>query len=200
VPLHNHVKINGPEIAKVLEPGERLLALGIYRGPLNPDTRGLERADDELSEFEQRHLREHGERLPRSDKVFELGQFNTDMFNNLMSGTAGSGAADSYAGLMWRAGKAMGPGIVHWAVTDRRFLLIQRPPAGTSGPWTIGFAVPRAAVRSARRHFKILFGWGQVEVTFADGSMLAILAGLIDVGLANQMIRALTGGGTGGDR
>jgi hypothetical protein len=57
----------------------------------------------------------------------------------------------------------------------------------------MGFAVPRSAVRSARRHFKILFGWGQVEVTFVDGSMLAILAGLVDVGLANQMIHALTG-------
>jgi hypothetical protein len=30
-------------------------------------------------------------------------------------------------------------------------------------------------------------------VTFVDGSMLAILAGLVDVGLANQMIQALTG-------
>jgi hypothetical protein len=194
VPILNHVKINGPEIAKVLEPDERLLALGIYRGPLNPDTRGLERTDDELSKFEQKYMQEHGHRLPVSDKVFELGQFNTDKFNNLLSGTAGSGAANSYAGLMWRAGRAMGPGIVHWAVTDRRFLLIQRPPAGEKGPWRIGFAVPRQAVRSARRHVKILFGWGQVEVTFADGSMLAILAGLLDVGLANQMIRALNEG------
>jgi hypothetical protein len=197
VPLLNHVKINGPEIAKVLEPGERLLALGIYRGPLNPDTRGLERTDDELSRFEQGYVQEHGHRLPESDKVFEAGQFNTDMFNRLMSGSAGAGAADSYAGLLWRAGKAMGPGIVHWVVTDRRLLLMRRPPAGSKGPWTMGFAVPRSAVRSARRHFKILFGWGQVEVTFVDGSTLAILAGLVDVGLANQMIHALTGEETG---
>lgn len=193
MPLLNHVRINGPEIAKSLEPGERLLALGLYRGPLNPDTRGLERTEGELSPFEQRYVREHGHRLPESGRVFEAGQFNTEMFNNLMSGSAGAGAANSYAGLMWRAGKAMGPGIVHWVVTDRRFLLMQRPPAGSKGPWTMGFAVPRGAVRSARRRFKILFGWGQVEVTFVDGSMLAILAGLVDVGLANQMIRALTG-------
>jgi hypothetical protein len=110
-----------------------------------------------------------------------------------MSGSAGSGAANSYAGLIWRAGKAMEPGTVHWVVTDQRFLLMKRPATGTQGPWTIGFAVPRSAVRSARRHFKLLFGWGQVEVTFADGSMLAILAGLLDVGIANQLIRALTG-------
>ena len=192
MPLLNHVKINGPEIAKVLGPGERLLALGIYRGPHNPDTRGLERTGDELSPFEQRYVQEHGHRLPEQDKVFEAGQFNTEMFNNLMSGSAGSGAAGSYAGLLWRAGKAMEPGIVHWVVTDRRFLLMRRPPAGAKGPWSIGFAVPRAAVRSARRHFKLLFGWGQVEVTFVDGSMLAILAGMLDVGIANQLIRALT--------
>ena len=192
MPLLNHVKINGPEIAKVLAPGERLLALGIYRGPLNPDTRGLERTDDELSGFEQRYVREHGHRLPQSDKTFELGQFNTDNFNNLMSGSAGSGAAGSYAGLMWRAGRSMEPATVHWVVTDRRFLLMKRPEAGAQGLWSIGFAVPRSVVRSARRHAKVLFGWGQVEVTFVDGSMLAILAGMLDVGIANQMVRALT--------
>jgi hypothetical protein len=192
VPLLNHVKINGPEIAKVLEPGEQLLALGIYRGPLNPDERGLERSDDELSGFEQRYVQEHGHRLPESDKVFEAGQFNTDRFNEALSGSAGTGAVDSYAGRMWRAGAAMGPGIVHWVVTDQRFLLMRRPSAGAKGPWSIGFAIPRSAVRSARRRFKLLFGWGQVEVTFVDGSVLAILAGLLDVGLANQLIRALT--------
>lgn len=192
MPLLNYVKINGPEIAKVLQPSERLLALGIYRGPHNPDTRGLARTDDELSAFEQRYAQEQGHRLPASDKVFEAGQFNTEIFNDLLSGSAGSGAANSYAGLMWRAGKAMQPGIVHWVVTDRRFLLMRRPQAGAKGPWSIGFAVPRSAVRSARRHFKVLFGWGQAEVTFVDGSMLAILAGMVDVGLANQLIRALT--------
>jgi hypothetical protein len=192
VPLLNYVKINGPEIAKVLAPGERLLALGIYRGPLNPDVRGLERTDDELSPFEQRYVQEHGHRLPQSDKVFEAGQFNTEMFNQLLSGSAGSGAANSYAGLVWRAGKAMQPGIVHWVVTDRRLLLMRRPQAGAKGPWSIGFAVPRSAVRSARRRFRLLFGWGQVELTFVDGSMLAILAGMLDVGLANQLVRALT--------
>jgi hypothetical protein len=166
VPLLNHVKIHGPDIAKVLEPGERLVALGIYRGPHHPDTRGLDPQ-------------------PGQDKLFELGQFNTQIFNRLLSGSAGSGGPDSYAGTMWRAGTAMGPGIVHWAVTDRRFLLLRRP-------WTIGFALPLSAVRSARRRFQPLFGWGQVEVTFADGSMLAILAGLLDVGLANRLIRALT--------
>lgn len=195
MPLINHLKIDGPEIAKVLEPGEQPLALGIYRGPLNPDTRGLERTGDELSPFERRYVQEHGERLPESGRVFEAGQFNTDIFNNVMSGSAGSGAAGSYAGLLWRAGKAMEPGIVHWVVTDRRFLLMKRPPAGSPGPWVIGCAVPRAAVRSARRRFKLLFGWGQVEITFVDGSMLAVLAGLVDVGLANQMIGALTADG-----
>jgi hypothetical protein len=185
------MKINGPEIAKVLEPGERLLALGIYRGPHNPDTRGLERTDDELSPFEQRFVQEHGHRLPESEKVFEGGQFNTEMFNLLLSGRAGLGGANSYAGLMWRAGKAMEPGMVEWVVTDRRLLLMKRPQIGATGPWSIGFAVPRSAVRSARRHFKLLFGWGQVEVSFVDGSMLAILAGMLDVGIANQLIRAL---------
>lgn len=191
MPLLNYVKINGPEISKVLEPGERLLAVGIYRSPLNPDERGLERTDGELSGFEQRFVQEHGHRLPESDKLFEAGQFNTDRFNAAMFGSAGSGPASSYAGQMWRAGKAMQPGTVHWVVTDRRLLLMRRPPAGTTGLWTIGFAVPRSAVRSARRHFKLLFGWGQVEVTFVDGSTLSILAGLLDVGVANQLIRAL---------
>ncbi len=191
MPLLNHVKINGPELAKVLDPGERPLAMGIYRGPHNPDTRALDKAGGELSTFEQRYVEEHGHRLPEQDRVFEAGQFNTEMFNNLMSGSAGSGAVNSYAGLMWRAGQALGPGIVHWVVTDRRFLLMKRPSAGAKGPWTIGFAVPREAVRGAKRHVKVLFGWGQVEVTFVDGSMLAILAGLLDTGIAKQLINAL---------
>lgn len=194
MPLLNLLKIYGADIAQALEAGERPLAVGLYRGPHNPDTRGFELADSELSPGEQRFLQEHGRRLPDSDKAIELGQINGHVWQRLISGSAGWGSPTSYAGRMWRAGTALHrSSTVHWVVTDRRFLLMVGPRPGSDGPWSIGFEVPRSAVRSARRRFKLLFAWGQVEVTFVDDSMVAILAGMLDVRLANRLISALTG-------
>lgn len=188
----NYLKIYGDDIAQALEAGERPLAMGLYREPHNADARGFELLDSELSPGEQRFLAEHGRRLPDSDKAIELGQINGHVWQRLISGRAGWGSPTSYAGRLWRAGTALQrSGTVHWLVTDRRLVLVVGPRPGSDGPWSVGFAVSRSAVRSARRRFKLLFAWGQVEVTFVDDSMVAILAGMLDVSLANRLIRAL---------
>jgi hypothetical protein len=197
VPLVNHVKIDGPDIAKVLEPGEQLRALGSYRRPLNGDSSALELADDELTGVEKRFLTETGERVPPTDKLF-LGvdwtgvHLNSDRINRFLFGRDGSGAVESIAGRMWRAGRAPTGKMRHWAVTDRRLLLLLQTIGTVPSVWEVEFAVPLASVRSARRRGKLLFEWGLVEITFVDGSTLGVLAGIVDVALAGQLVRALT--------
>jgi hypothetical protein len=202
VPLFNKVKIYGDVVAKVLEPGERLLALGTFHELLNGDDSKLERADHELSPLQQRYLREHGHRIPTSDRFFQgvdwLGvHVNSDRIDRALSGLCGVGAPDSIAGRMWRASKdASG---VEWAVTDRRLLLLASDMA-LDTTYTIVFSVPRSSIASAARRGKLLFQWGRVEVTFTDGSMLAWNAALLDVSAARTLVAALSGPGQTGER
>jgi hypothetical protein len=195
VPLLNHAKIRGPEIAEVLEPGERLLALGLYRDSLNGDRSRLELADSELTAIEQRFQRETGQRLAGSDSVVQGVDWqgvhvNSGRVNRLLFGLDGVGAVKSAAGQMWRAAHDRSSGLRYWAVTDRRLLLL-RDRTGTDQPWQIGYAVTRSTVRSVRRRGKLLLQWGRVEVVFADDSMLAWLTGFVDVGAARQLVRAM---------
>ena len=54
------------------------------------------------------------------------------------------------------------------------------------------FAVPRAAIRSVRRRGRFFLQWGRVEVTFTDGSMVALVLAMVDVSAAAHFLRALT--------
>jgi hypothetical protein len=195
VPLLNHVKLSGPYVAKVLDPGESLLAIGLYRPTLNGDDSRLALGDQELSGREQSHLRETGERLPRSDRFFQGIDWrgvhvNPRRVNRLLFGLDGDGEADSTAGQMWRAARRPAKGLRHWAVTDRRLLLL-RDTFDQDHTWQVLFAVPRPAVRSARRRGKFLLQWGRVEIGFEDGSMLAFLTGFLDMGAARHLVRAI---------
>jgi hypothetical protein len=195
VPLFNQVKLFGDDVAKVLEPGERLLALGAFHEPLNGDDSKLELEDHELSPLQQRFLREHGHRLPNSDKFIQgvdwLGvHVNSDRIRRAFSGLSGVGSPPSIAGRMWRASKD-GSG-VEWAVTDRRLLLLKSDTA-VNRTYTVLFSVPRSLIASAARRGKLLFQWGRVEVSFTDGSMLAWNAALLDVSAARALVAALSG-------
>jgi hypothetical protein len=194
VPLFDGVKVYGEAVSTVLAPGERLLAIGGFHTLLNGDESKLERRDHELTKVEQRFLREHGRRMPSSDRWFQGVDWtgihvNSDRFERLLSGLVGIGAVDSYAGRLWRSTK-QSRGLLQWAVTDRRFLVLDSTP---SNDYSIPFSVDRADVRSARRRGKLLFQWGRVELRFVDGSMFSFLAAMLDVVAARNLVRALSG-------
>jgi hypothetical protein len=201
VPLFNQVKLFGDDVAKVLEPGERLLALGAFHELLNGDDSKLELEDHELSPLQQRFLWEHGRRLSTSDKFFQGVDWggihiNPDRLRRAFSGLSGVGSPDSIAGRMWRASKdASG---VEWAVTDRRLLLLTSDTA-VNKTYTILFSVSRSLIASAARRGKLLFQWGRVEVSFTDGSMLAWNAALLDLSAARALVAALSGSGQTGE-
>jgi hypothetical protein len=204
VPLFDHVKLSGEAVSKVLEPGERLLALGGFHQPLSGDESRLERSDDELTSVEQRFLRETGQRPRQSDTWFQGIDWggvhiNSDRIQRVLSGLSGAGAVDSTAGRMWRASKSHQHGLLKWAVTDQRLLLLL-DKIGNPPSFEIHFSVDRTLIRSVRRRGKLLFQWGRVEVTFVDGSMIAFLAALLDVGAARQLVRALSDTRRSGDR
>ncbi len=181
MPLFNQVKAFGSDVAKVLEPGERLIAMGGYQPPHVGDTSALERPSGE----------------PGSGRLVEGAdwtgvQLNPDRVNRAVGGTTGTGGAESTAGQLWREATNAPDGLRKWAVTDRRLLLLvdtlKKPTE-----FRIHFAVPRQAIRSARRRGRFVLQWGRVELTFADGSTVALTLAMFDVGAARQMIDALSG-------
>lgn len=197
MPLFNQRKLFGDDVAKVLQPGEQLLALGPFHEPLNGDESKLELEEHELGKFEREFLRQHGHRPETSDSFFQgidwTGvHINPDRIRRAMSGLSGAGAATSVAGRMWRAGKDQTGGFVEWAVTDRRLLLLKGDIA-VNRTYTILYEVPRSSVASAARRGKLLFQWGRVEVSFTDGSMLAWNAALLDISAARSLVAALSG-------
>jgi hypothetical protein len=197
VPLFNSVKLFAEDVAKSLEPGERVLAMGTYHEPLNGDESRFELADGELRGVAKRFREQTGRRLSTDDRFFQGVDWrgvhiNPDRLRRAYSGLAGHGSPSSIAGRMWRAGKAPGRSSPDWAVTDRRLLLLEHEVA-VHPTYEITFAVPRTVVRSAVRRGKLFFQWGRVEITFTDDSMIAFNAALLDIGAARDLVRALTG-------
>ena len=183
MPLFDAVKLNGQAVAPVLEAGERLLAMGTVHAHWSGDTSAL--ASEGGGEGGSGRLVEG---------VDWTGvQYNQDRINRAISGVSGSGAAGSWGDRTWQALRAHA-GTVDWAITDRRLLFLDHQ-IGNPPVFTVQFAVPRAAIRSARRRSKFLFQWGRVEVTFADGSMIALVLALLDLGAAGLFLRSLDSGG-----
>ncbi|WP_097327759.1 hypothetical protein [Paractinoplanes atraurantiacus] len=190
MPLFNAVKIYGNDVAPVLEPGERLLAMGMVHTHYSGDTSALE------SEGGDPHRPASSQGLV--DGVDWTGvQYNQDRVNRAIGGSSGSGSAASWGGQAWQAIKARAVGNLDWAVTDRRLLLLDKDNANPP-TFSVHFAVPREAIRSARRRGKILFQWGRVEVRFADDSMVAMVLAIVDVGAARNFVRALETGAARG--
>jgi hypothetical protein len=181
VPLFNQVKAFGSDVAKVLEPGERLIAMGGYQPPHVGDTSDLERPSGEPA---------GPDRLVEGVDWTGV-QLNPDRVNRAVGGTTGTGGSGSIAGQLWREATNAPAGLRKWAVTDRRLLLLVdtlRKPT----EFRIHFAVPRPAIRSARRRGRFFLQWGRVELTFADGSTVALTLAMFDVGAARQMTDALS--------
>ena len=187
MPLFNAVKIYGAAVAEVLEPGERLLAMGVVHTHWSGDTSAL------ASEGGDPHRPASGQGLV--DGIDLTGvQYNQDRVKGFVAGSSGSGSAGSWGDRVWQAIKARaGTGNVEWAVTDRRLLLLDNDE-GNPPTFRLHLAVPREAIRSARRRSKILFQWGRVEVTFVDGSMVALVLALLDLSAAGNFVRALETG------
>jgi hypothetical protein len=203
--LFNHLKHFGGDAERVLQPGERLLDLGLYHEPLAGDESRLARTTDELSPRMRRQVDEHGAQPPPSEKLVEgfdptIGglQVNQSRIDRLLGGLSGAGAADSVAGQWWRAvkGRAQRWDTTEYAVTDRRLLLLTSRTRGAGNTeYKIMHEVPRRRVSSAVRRGKWLFQRGRVEVRFTDGSMIAWSAGLLSTRRAHALVAALAGPG-----
>jgi hypothetical protein len=194
MPLINHLKYARADVEKVLEPGERLIDLGLYHEPLIGDESRLERAEDELSPRMRRCVDKHGSPPPRSERLFSFDLFtgldvNEDRVARFFGGRKGEGAVDSVAGRWWRAAKNRA-GLTEYGVTDRRLLLL----ASLSGKdkYKVTFSVPRAQVESVAHRGKLLFQRGRVEVRFTDRSMIAFTTGMLTTGPARALVAALS--------
>ncbi|MEU8816723.1 hypothetical protein [Actinoplanes sp. NPDC048796] len=174
-------KIYGRDVAAVLEDGERLLAMGLVHAHLSGDTSELASEGGEP-----------GRPAGLVDGVDWTGvQYSQDRVNRFLGGSSGSGFAGSWGDRTWQALKARAvKGTTEWAVTDRRLLLLDSDH-GNPATFTVLFQVPRAAIHAVRRRSKILLQWGRVEVGFADGSRIAMVLALLDVGAATNFVRAL---------
>ncbi|MFI5890964.1 hypothetical protein ACIA5D_12700 [Actinoplanes sp. NPDC051513] len=78
-----------------------------------------------------------------------------------------------------------------WAVTDRRLLLLDNYRIDPQR-FRLHFAVPRPAIRAARRRSRLFLEMGRVELTFVDGSMAALVVAVLDVTAATGFVRVLS--------
>jgi hypothetical protein len=198
MPLINYVKLYGADVAKVLEPDEQLIDMGLYQEPLIADGSRLERTVDEVSPRMRRAVERH-RALPPSPVTFAQGfdvlrggpQASPDRINRLVGGICGEGGADSIAGRLWRAAERH-DGSSYYAVTVRRLLLLAENLNG-SVKYQILFDLPRSAVASAALSGKLLFQRGRVEVRFTDGSMKAWTPGIVFAARGRSLVAALSG-------
>jgi hypothetical protein len=202
MPLLDYVKIYGPDVAKLLDVHERLLAMAGYSEPLIGDESRLGRTVDELTPRMRRHIDKHGP--PPPDDKFVQGfdplmggvLVNYNRIDRFMGGISGEGGPESVAGRFWRAMKRPSDGLEYIAVTGRRLLVLSMATSGeaTSGDqqFRIVFEVPRSAVASARRAGKLLLQRGRVEVRFTDGSMKAFTTAMLSTARARSLVAALS--------
>ncbi|MCU7722774.1 hypothetical protein ODJ79_03515 [Actinoplanes sp. KI2] len=165
MPLIDTVKIYGEAVAEVLDTDERLLAMG----PV--------------------HVRRPG--------VFESALIAGVDWTGLRYGRdrlrSGPPATGSWGRRTQRVLQAREVTSLDWAVTDRRLLLLDNDRVSPPHFRPL-MAVPRAAIRSVRRRGRLFLQWGRVEVTFTDGSMVALVLAMVDVSAAAHFLRALTSG------
>jgi hypothetical protein len=202
MPLVDYVKHFGPAVAKVLEPGERLVDLGLYHEPFVGDDSRLERTKEERSPRMRRYVEAYGSLPARSERFFQGFDLfrggllvNPDRVNGLLGGVSGLGDPESAAGRWWRAARndERRWDSVEYGVTDRRLLLLTSRSRGRGDTeYRILCEVPRSAVASADRRGKLLFQRGRVEVRFADGSMIAWTAGMLSTARARTLVAALS--------
>jgi hypothetical protein len=196
MPLIDLVKLNGPDVARLLGRNERLLDMAAYSEPLIGDESRLARTVDELGPRMRDHVDKHGSVPPPSNSpvagVDPLSgiQVNHEYIPRLMGGVAGEGAPGSMAGRMWRAVTSVKGGALYCAVTNQRLLVVAHDLA--SDKFAIIFDVPRSAVQSAIRKGKLLLQRGRVELRFTDGSMKAFTTGMLSTARARSLVATLS--------
>ena len=198
MPLIDYLKLYGTNAAEVLDQGEQLLDMGLYREPLIGDESKLGRTIDELSpRLRERVERRGGQTVTGSDRfvqgfdVLAGGlRVNPHRIDRIFGRISGVGGRDSVAGRMWRAGRNRVGG-TYYAVTGHRLLLLGTDKVGLR-VYRVLFDVPRAEVASAVRKGKILFQRGRVEIRFTDGSMLALTPGMVSTARARSLVAALS--------
>ncbi|BCY08967.1 hypothetical protein [Actinoplanes sp. L3-i22] len=196
MPLFNLVKVWGEFVAEVLEPGERLIAMGYFNPDVYGDSSRLERTSDELDPHELEQLHQTGGRPGQSGRWIKgFGwtglQLNPNRTRRLISGSLGSGSPESVAGRLWRGTRDVETAALEWVVTDRRLVFLNRL-SGQPPKFAVHYAVPRSVIGSVRRHSKLFFQWGRCELTFTDGSTFAMMLAALDVSAANRFVRALS--------
>lgn len=163
MPLIDAVKIYGEAVADVMETGERLLAMGVLHAHRARD--GYEAHLTENVDWTGvRYDKERtlpGDPLPASWGRRTLGALQSRAVTSL-----------------------------DWAVTDRRVLLLDNCRINPQR-FRLHLAIPRTAIRTARRHGRLLLPWGRVELTFTDGSMVALVLAVLDITAATGFLRAL---------
>jgi hypothetical protein len=163
VPLIDAVKIYGEAVAEVMETGEHLLAMGALHA-------------HRAAEDHEPHLTENVDWTGvRYDKERTLPAVPPP----------GSWGRRTLGALQSRAVTSL-----DWAVTDRRLLLLDNYRINPQR-FRLHLAIPRAAIRTARRRGRLLLPWGRVELTFVDGSMAALVLAVLDRTAVTAFLRAL---------
>jgi hypothetical protein len=200
MPLLNHLKIYRDDIRPLLDDGEEPFAMAAVS--LANGARHLERTPEDVDRalrIAPRGVRDRakaqarGEGKPEGRSFLDvvLGvldprwRWNSTDWDKALSGVAVAGHVDSTAYRLVRA--IDGQQALYCVVTARRLLIVRQQ--GTKD-FTVVFEAPRQSVVTARRKGRG-YTRGRVIVEFADSSMVALHAGFVDAGRANDLVKAL---------
>ncbi|WP_433795913.1 hypothetical protein [Actinoplanes sp. CA-252034] len=178
MPLFNLLKVYGADVAKILDPGERLLAMGYIHTHMPNDSSGMD--------------------PPESRRFIEgvswMGiHVNKVYFFRWLFGSAGNGPPGTWGHRVWQMIRNADSENINpdWAVTDKRLLFLNR-----EGDDEVRFRLldelPRSTIRSVRRRGKLFIQWGRCELTFVDGSTVMLTLTAFDLGAPRLFMRALS--------
>jgi hypothetical protein len=180
----------GEQVARLLEPGESLLAMaGFFLAPgkirveLPPDP-----PDDRSG------LRKAGE-TALGVAAFLADGPGPPSLNRMLGTVSAAGDGESWAARLLAARGRTTKRSSDLVVTNLRLLLVSRKIWGKDPDHTIDLAIPRDALGNVARHGRPL-ARGRVVIEFTDGSMVALRRGAFFTGRANTLVRALTSPGT----
>ncbi len=180
----------GEQVARLLEPGERLLAMphfflapGKIKVELPPSP-----PDDRSG------LRKAGETALGVAAVLADGP-NPPSLNRMLGTIAAAGRAGSWASRLMAAQDRTKNRTSYLVVTDLRLLLVSARIFGKDADCSVNLIVPRDALGNAARRGRPL-ARGRVVIEFTDGSMVALRRGGLFTGRANRLVRALTSPGS----
>jgi hypothetical protein len=171
-------KLYAARLAPVLRPGEVALDVWSNRWMVGDDS-GLPDTTDGPRERSDRWV-------TGFDWLPPFVYLNTDRFERLWFGQVGRGEAGSVAARLHPLREPQaGPGTRLWALTNQRILL------SADRPVSVVAEVPLASVTRLAYRPALLLQYGRVELTFDDGSRLALLRTFLDPFTAWSLTRRL---------